>query len=175
MNQQLNNQPKMPEKKNGSSGIIIAVVLVVLFVIGLSVWSGRTPTNTTHTTTTIPQKQTSTSIPESKPEVVSDFDLSIKSVSVKKAGSQYSYYFSIRNKESKDFKGTITISLLDNKGNVVSDPEVLNRAFGELYSENDNDVIYFNRNVNPSTIVKFRYSVTMNGAVVESGEDVIEQ
>ena len=68
---------------------------------------------------------------------------------------------------------TITISLLDKNGEVVADPEILTRSFGELYSEDDNDVIFFTRKASPASVVKFKYVVMMNNEVIEQGEDVI--
>lgn len=179
MNQQLNNnQPKIPEKKNGSSGIIIAIVVVILFYSGFSIFLS----NSLSTTPTKPQQQiTTTNKPpvfsspvETIPPITNSFDLSIKSISVKKEdGLNYRYSFSIRNKEDKKFNGTITISLLDKNGEVVADPEILTRSFGELYSEDDNDVIFFTRKASPASVVKFKYVVMMNNEVIEQGEDVI--
>lgn len=59
--------------------------------------------------------------PTTTPAIIEKFDIQVTSVIVKKVDSKYRYFFSIKNADTKDFSGTVVITLFNSKGNRLAE------------------------------------------------------
>lgn len=104
------------------------------------------------------------------------YDISVTNQIVKKVDGKYRYFFDIRNSDSKDFHGEVTINLFNNQGN---------RLGAETFKL-DNPLqpgLGFSRYIEINTapqaihdeygITRFTYQAKVNGEIVESGEGSI--
>lgn len=135
-----------------------------------------TATSNTSTTNNIPTSTpapTATSIPVEKMNIV------VTSQIVKRVGGKHRYFFDIRNKDTKPFEGSVTISLFtDNlKNPIAGDTFDTTRAIEPELGTS----VYADANTGPTSvhgengITKFKYTVKKGDQVVNTGEGTISE
>lgn len=121
--------------------------------------------------------QPTNSAPTSTPKPVEKVDIVVTSQIVKKVDGKCRYFFDIRNKDTENFEGGVTIALFTN--------ELKNRLAGDTFNTTKpiepelGTVVYTDANTCPASIhgangiTKFTYTVNVNNAEVNKGEGAI--
>lgn len=95
---------------------------------------------------------------------------------IKKVGGKHRYFFDIRNNDSKDFEGVITIELLGTKGNVLGRDTFTTK---KIIKPSLGDSVYFDINTGPIStfgeygIEKYHYEVKVDNHTVHTGDGAI--
>ncbi len=116
-----------------------------------------------------------TSVPTIKP--VEKYNVVVTSQIVKKVNGKYRYFFDIRNKDTKPFEGSVSISLFT--------AELPNAIAGDTFNTKQaiepdlGTSVYTEANTGPTSvhgadgITKFKYTVRKGNDIVNSGEGEI--
>jgi hypothetical protein len=139
------------------------------------------PTATRHVPTSTPPATplptltgTPPSSPIPTPGPVETFHMTVSSQMVKKVGEKYRYLFDVRNHDSKNFEGSITISLYNEKQQQPLDKETFDTS--EPIQPGLGSIVYFDVNTGPVSqqgengISHFTYTIIVNGQQVNTGE-----
>jgi len=160
--------------------IIISSIFVILFIIGIAN-AGSMPS--TGTTEAIPAQPTATEKKDSKPteapKSAEKVKVEVFSQIVKKVDKKYRYFFDIRNNDTRNFEGEVTVSLYNAKQSspLGKDTFTTNRAIEPGLGNS----VYIDINSGPVSvhgeygITKFKYVVKANGNEVNSGEGIISE
>jgi len=158
--------------------IIITSIFAIFLIIGAV--TGGSSTSTTPTTTTSPQPTAeATKQPTATPTPVEKLKVEVSSQIVKKVNKKYRYFFDIRNNDTKNFEGEVTISLYNDKQSspLGKNTFTTNRAIEPGLGNS----VYIDINSGPVSqhgeygITKFKYTVKVNGNEVNSGEGAISE
>jgi hypothetical protein len=101
------------------------------------------------------------------------FNIVVTSQIVKKVDGKHRYFFDIRNNDTKDFEGSVTIELINQEGRKLGN-ETFNT--NKAISPNLGTSQYIDINTGPvsvhgaSGISKFTYEVKVNNQTVRTGE-----
>lgn len=113
------------------------------------------------------------------PKPAENFNIVVTSQIVKKVDGKHRYFFDIRNKDTKAFKGDVTISLFTN--------ELKNPIAGDTFSTSRpiepglGTSVYADASTGPPSlhgengITKFKYTVKKGDKTVSSGEGVMTE
>lgn len=106
--------------------------------------------------------------------VIEKYDIQVESKIIKKIGSKYRYFFSIKNAGDKDFKGNLTI-----KGNTdVGDiPLIWGLYSNDPLKAGLSRSVYPSAdiNANPANMKTFTFSATLNNQEVAKGSGKITE
>ncbi len=154
----------------------ITSLLVIFLIIGATT-GGSTP-STAPTATTSPQPTTEVDTkPTETPKPVEKLKVEVTSQIVKKVDKKYRYFFDIRNNDTKNFEGEVTVNLYNDKQSspLGKDTFTTSRAIEPGLGNS----VYIDINSGPVSqhgeygITKFKYVVKVNGNEVNSGEGAI--
>ena len=130
----------------------------------------QTSSNTT-------QNAQKTPSPTQSPKPVEKLNVVVTSQIVKKVDKKYRYFFDIRNKDSKNFEGSVSITVYNN---LQSSP-----LGGDTFKTNKpiepnlGTSVYFDINTGPTSvhgengITKFKYVVKKDDQIINEGEGII--
>ncbi len=153
--------------------IVITVLFVLIMVAGFKGMASQPSTPTTATPTPKPTTKV-----EVKP-VVEKVKVEVTSVIVKKVDKKYRYFFDIRNNDTKDFEGSVTISLYNNEYKTPLGKRTFETQ--RPIKPGLGDTVYFDASTGPVRvhgdlgIVKFTYQVKIGNDEVNSGEGAISE
>lgn len=158
--------------------IAITAPIVILFIIGATKGGSTPPASPTEAgdtqvATEPTQQPTATPIPVEK------FKVEVSSQIVKKVNKKYRYFFDIRNNDTKNFEGEVTISLYNNKQSSPLGKDTF-KANKPIEPDLGNSV-YIDINSGPISqhgeygITKYKYVVSSKGQEVNSGEGEITE
>ncbi len=133
-----------------------------------------TPTVTKASTVTSKPTVKPTKAPTNTPKPVEKYNIVVTSQIVKKIDGKHRYFFDIRNKDTKPFEGSVTISLFTSqlKNAIAGDTFNTNKAIEPELGTS----VYTDANTGPPSvhgengISKFKYTVKKGSKVVNSGE-----
>ena len=158
-----------------------AVTGIFAFLILMGAFSDNSSNKTAPTAAS--QIQTSgvdsaSPVPTAEPtKPVEKMDVVVTSQIVKKVDKKYRYFFDIRNYDLKDFEGSVTISLYNEKlknalaGDTFTTKRPIETELGTS--------VYLDANTGPTSehgeygSTKYKYVVKVNGVEVNSGEGVL--
>lgn len=120
-----------------------------------------------------------TTAPTNTPKPVEKYNIVVTSQIVKKADGKHRYFFDIRNKDTKSFEGSVTISLFtsEQKNPIAGDTFTTNKAIEPELGTS----VYADAHTGPPSvhgangISKFTYTVKKDSEIVNSGEGVITE
>jgi hypothetical protein len=175
----MDNQTVSPETKQPSKAkkyfkltvIGIGVLFAILLLALISDISNDPKSET--------QAEQSTKAEDQQTEqvAVEPFNLEVTSQIVKKVDGKYRYFFDIRNKDTKDFDGKVTINLLKANGNklgstTIDEDRAMKPDLGiaRFIDANTGPVPIFAADL---AITKFNFEVRVDNKVVKTGEGVI--
>lgn len=115
--------------------------------------------------------------PTSTPKSVEKMQIIVTSQIVKKVDGKYRYFFDIRNKDTKDFEGSVSITVYNDlqSSALGGDTFKTNKPIEPKLGTS----VYFDINTGPTSvhgengITKFRYVVKKDDQIINEGEDVI--
>ncbi|MCC7356749.1 MAG: hypothetical protein IT410_04040 [Candidatus Doudnabacteria bacterium] len=181
----MDNQSASPEAKQPSilwkriKTIAKGIAIFIVVLIVAAVWqSMNQPQSQTQSQGTAQQAEEpkEEQTPAKEPPV-EPFNIEVTSQIVKKVDGKYRYFFDIRNKDTKNFEGAVTINLLRaNNSRLGSDTFTTTRAiepnlgFAQYIEINSGPMPMFD---SESAITKFTYEVKIDKKSVKSGEGVI--
>ncbi len=117
--------------------------------------------------------------PTSTPKPVETYEIVVTSQIVKKVNGKHRYFFDIRNKDTKPFEGSVTISLFTSKlsnpiaGDTFNTTKAIEPGLGTS--------VFTDANTGPQSvhgengITKFKYVVKKGDKTVKSGEGAITE
>ncbi len=173
-NQTVSAEAKQPSKAKKyfkrtviGIGVLFAVLLIALIA---DISNDSKPETQVDQNTKSADQQT--------PQVaVEPFNLEVTSQIVKKVDGKYRYFFDIRNRDTKDFDGEVTINLLKSNGNklgatTIDESKAIepNRGIARYVDINTGPVPQFAVDLG---ITKFTYEVKVNGKIAKTGEGTI--
>lgn len=105
------------------------------------------------------------------------FNIEVESQIVKKVDGKYRYFFDVRNKDTKNFEGSVTIELVNGKGQklgqdtfTTTKPIEPNLGTSQYLDINSGPVPIFDIETG---ITKFTYEVRVNNRLAKKGEGQI--
>lgn len=160
--------------------IVISSIFVILFILGIAN-AGSMPS--TGTTEGKPAQPTVTEQKDSKPtespKPVEKVKVEVSSQIVKKVDKKYRYFFDIRNNDTKNFEGEVTVSLYNAKQSSPLGKETFTTK--RATEPGLGNSVYIDINSGPVSqhgeygITKFKYIVKVNGSEVNSAEGLISE
>lgn len=154
-------------------------IFIILFVVVLTNSSSKTSTPTAKPSSPRPTVANQVAITQATatPQPIEKLKIDITSQIVKKINGKYRYFFDIRNNDSKDFLGSVTISLYNNKQEspLGKDTFTTNQTIGPKLGNS----VSIDINSGPISqhgengITKYRFVVQSDGKEVNSGEGEI--
>lgn len=120
-----------------------------------------------------------TTAPTNAPKQVEKYNIVVTSQIVKKVDGKHRYFFDIRNKDTKPFEGSVTISLFNSeqKTPLAGDTFTTNKAIEPELGTS----VYADAHTGPPSVhganglSKFTYTVKKGNEIVNSGEGVITE
>ncbi len=171
MQEQPNNAPLRPSGKKKKWLWIVAGIIVLLAIAGaMNDEKSKTPASFKTVNDTVSE-------PPANTTEVKSFDIAVTNQTIKKVDNKYRYFFDIRNSDTKDFDGEVSIILL-NAQNTKLGQETFN-VTKSIESKVGNSV-YIDINTGPVSahgeygVVKFTYEVKSNNAVVKTGGGIVQ-
>lgn len=108
---------------------------------------------------------------------VEPFEIEVSSQMIKKVDKKYRYFFDVRNNDTKEFIGEVTITLHNDQQKSALGKDTFETT--SAISPSLGKSVYFDINTGPVSahgeygITKFKYEVRIDGNIVKSGEEVI--
>lgn len=173
-NQKTSTEAKLPSKfkkvvKTSAIGIGIFLAIIIIAVI---VDSSNDPKPTTDQAASVVQTE------EQKQAAAEPFNIEVTSQIVKKVDGKYRYFFDIRNKDTKDFEGAVTIKLINGEGKGISEETFnTNKPISPTLGTSQ----YIQASTGTAKIhgsngyAKFTYTAKQNNQVVKTGEGTISE
>ena len=109
-------------------------------------------------------------------EHVEEFNIEVSSQIVKDIGGKYRYFFDIRNKDTKDFVGDVSIKIITQEGLTVGSDDFSAKS---PISPSLGSSVYIDANTGPVSVhgangtANYKYTVKVNGIAVKNGEGSI--
>lgn len=156
---------------------VITGVFVLLLISGIF---NQDTTQSSQSNTSSPEQvstQTPISEPTHTPKPVEKMKIEVTSQIVKKVDGKYRYFFDVRNNDVKDFQGSVTINLFNDKQKTALGRETF--TTNRPIEPNLGNSVNFDINSGPINqhgeygITKYSYTVEVNGTEVNSGEGTI--
>lgn len=151
--------------------------LFAFFVLG-GAFSNQSETRETIDTTKVPQMSTeakASPTPIVTPAPTEKLNIVVTSQIIKKVDKKYRYFFDIRNRDTKNFEGSVSIKLLTDKsqsslaGDTFTTKAPIEPGLGTS--------VYADANTGPTSehgeygMTRYKYIVKVNGVEVNSGEE----
>lgn len=144
----------------------------------MAIIQASTPAPKTDTqTSTSTQTSTKTTSPTEAPKSVEKMQIVVTSQIVKKVDGKYRYFFDIRNKDTKNFEGSVSIAVYNGLQNSPLGGETFKT--NKPIEPNLGTSVYFDIFTGPTSvhgengISKFKYVVRKDDQTVNEGEGVI--
>lgn len=164
-------------KWNGIVKLMITGFFALITFIGVS--DGKSENNKASTPNTEGQQVNTTEVKASPTLVVTStqvekLDIVVTSQIIKRVDKKYRYFFDIRNKDTQNFEGSVSITLFTDKsqnalaGDTFSTKAPIEPGLGTS--------VYFDAHTGPVSqhgeygMTKYKYVVKVNGVEVNSGE-----